>query len=417
MKKITFILLCIWSQLSQSSSGTFFNLETGGTAFNISTTGSYITAGIKITSGQTLFCRGTTTAEGYCIFPVTSSSPDNAIGFSGVAGNISVNLCLNGNGPATCGTYGPTPFTPYTGVNYDPAHSSVYTTGQQNNDVNAMNTSMASDFAQIKNNSFSLVKTFISVASTDAGTPTNTLASIACPMGLKLMLGVYEFTPADGCNDNTTCIAWTQPQISAAIASATAYPQCIVGIAVGNEDMYVSPSEPNTDIQQRISNDITTIRNAIGNVTPIGSAQQDGTWLSLAGDDPYGIIPKLDFVGTNIYPYWSGTSVADAPGEFTNRLNAVKAAYPNTRVIVTEEGWPSSSNNPPQPAASLADEVTYYQYWLNRLPADNFDSYYFSFYNKQNVAPNVGSADNFFGLCAVDGSKKSDSLISCASPP
>ncbi len=46
---------------------------------------------------------------------------------------------------------------------------------------------------------------------------------------------------------------------------------------------------------------------------------------------------------------------------------------------------------------------------------DNVDSYYFAFYDKLNVAPNVGDANNFFGLCTATGTIKNASLISCQS--
>ena len=127
--------------------------------------------------------------------------------------------------------------------------------------------------------------------------------------------------------------------------------------------------------------------------------------------DPSGIIPKLDFVGANIYPYWSpGQPNFPAPSEteFYNRYNAIVAAYTQP-VVVTEEGWPSQYNAGQNPNASLSNEQAYYTWWQNRATGaggttmDTFDSYYFALYDKQ---PLNGDANNFFGLCTYNRANK-----------
>jgi exo-beta-1,3-glucanase (GH17 family) len=410
-----FILL-VGSQASFGY-GEFFSPGTTGMAFNIKTAtapANYPKAGLRITSGHKLFCPGLIGSKGHCIFSVNHNSPHNTIGFQGPQGPVTVELCLNGIGQASC--------RPYTlrassihGINYDPAHSSAYLSAQSSNNQPAMQSAMNSDFQQIKNNGFTVVKTFISVASTFDGQTTN-LAGIACPMGLQLMLGVYEFTPADGCSDNSQCASWTQTQVQNAISSVQNNQGCIVGIVVGNEDIYdYSFTVPNTQVQQRIATDINTIKTALGSSVPVGTAQQDGALLALAGNDQYGIIPLLDFVGANIYPYWSSQqpSVAQslASNEFANRLAAVRNAYPSKVVKVTEEGWPSNYNPPQNPNATLPEEIAYYTYWLGRQSQDTFDDYYFSFYDKQH--PPGGGANEYFGLCNNDGTQKSSSLFPC----
>ncbi|MBL7480591.1 hypothetical protein IZU94_11530 [Legionella sp. 27fs60] len=316
---------------------------------------------------------------------------------------------------------------PLRGINYDPSHSSAYLAAQQGNNQPGMASSIDSDFNQIKRNGFNVVKTFISVASTINGQQTN-LASIACSKGIKLMLGVYEFQTSDGCNNNAPggqCSQWTQDQVQGAIRSVQNNPGCIVGIVVGNEDIYdYTFTNPNTQIQQRIATDISTIQAALGATVPVGTAQQDGALLALArnypANDPYGIIKKLNFVGANIYPFWSAQQpVAPSATEFANRLQAVRTAYStsnglanNIRVVVTEEGWASQGNAGQNPNATVPQEIVYYKHWVGRADKDNFDSYYFGFYDK--VQPNNGDADNFFGLCTYTGTQKSPNLFPCS---
>lgn len=420
--KTTALVIALCSTATYAT-GDFFKLGTTGMTFNLKAINNYSQAGIKITSGQKIFCPGTTGNGGHCIFPASNSTSHNIIGIEGVAGPMTVHMCLNGVASATCANYSTT-IAPLRGINYDPAHSAVYKAAQQSNNQPGMANSITADFTQMKKNGFNLVKTFISVASTFNGQQTN-LASIACPMGMKLMLGVYEFQPSDGCSDNAQCTQWTQDQVNGAIKSVQANSGCIVGIVVGNEDIYdYTFTVPNSQIQQRISTDISTIQAALGATIPVGTAQQDGALLALAknypSNDPYGIIKKLNFVGANIYPFWSAQQpAAPSAKEFSNRLKAVRTAFStanglsnNKRVVVTEEGWASQSNAGQNPHASIPQEIVYYKYWVGRATQDNFDSYYFGFYDK--VQPNNGDADNFFGLCTYTGTAKSASLFPCS---
>jgi exo-beta-1,3-glucanase (GH17 family) len=308
------------------------------------------------------------------------------------------------------------------GINYDPAHSKIYTDAQVQNNIQTMRNEITKDFQTAKKNGFTIVKTFYSIVSTVNGQNTATIADIACPMGMQLLLGVYEFDPnKDNCS--TWCDIARAQQVSAAITSANKYnangQNCIVAIVVGNEDIYNwNFTVPNTLVQAHISADITTIKNGLTVVVPITTAQQDGALLNLAGADPSGIIPKLDFVGANIYPYWSSPSNPNFPApsqtEFYNRYNAVKALY-SQPVAVTEEGWPSQYNGGQNPNASLPNEKAYYAWWQNRATGaggttmDTFDSYYFGLYDKQ---PLSGDANNFFGLCTYN--RLSKVLTACS---
>lgn len=418
-----FIALCTSTTYA---TGNFFTVGTTGMTFNLKAINNYPQAGIKVTSGQQLFCPGAKGNGGHCIFPVNNATSHNLIGFERVTGPVKIELCLNGVAAATCANYSTT-VAPIRGVNYDPAHSSTYLAAQQANNQAGMASSIQTDFSQIKRNQFNTVKTFISVASTINGQQTN-LASIACPMGLKLMLGVYEFKTSDGCNSDAPggqCSQWTQDQVQGAIRSVQNNPGCIIGIVVGNEDIYdYTFTVPDRNIQQRISTDISTLQAALGASVPVGTAQQDGALLALAShypaNDPYGIIAKLNFVGANIYPFWSAQyPAAPAANEFANRLQAVRTAYSSVngltnsiRVVVTEEGWASQGTSAQNPNATLAQEIVYYNYWLRRAAQDTFDSYYFAFYDK--VQPNNGDADNYFGLCSDTRAAKASNLFPCS---
>lgn len=293
------------------------------------------------------------------------------------------------------------------GINYDPAHSKAYTDAQIQNNLQGMKNEINHDLQTAQRAGYTIIKTFYSGISTVDGQQTATMAELACPMNLKLMLGVYEFDPGkDNCG--SWCDIARKQQVDYAISSVNKYntsgKNCIIAIAVGNEDVYNwNFTEPNTLMQKHIAEDIATLKSALGNKVIIGTAQQDGALLKLAGNDPAGIIAKLDFIGANIYPYWSSQhpDVNAAKTEFTNRYEAIKNQFSGKRIIVTEEGWPSQYSSGQNPNASLPNETSYYQWWQGRT--DDFDSYYFGLYDKQ---PLNGDADKFFGLCTSDRKDK-----------
>lgn len=293
------------------------------------------------------------------------------------------------------------------GINYDPAHSKAFTDAQIQNNLAAMKGEITKDMQTAQRTGFTIIKTFYSGISTVDGKQTATMADLVCPMNLRLMLGVYEFEPGkDNCG--TWCDIARKKQVNDAIASVNKYnvngKKCIVGIAVGNEDIYNwNFTEPNTQVQKNIAEDLSQLKSALGNKVLIGTAQQDGALLKLATNDPEGIIAKLDFIGANIYPYWSAEhpDINAAKPEFSNRYEAVKNQFSGKPIIVTEEGWPDKFSAGQNPNASLANEVAYYQWWQGR--SDDFDAYYFGLYDKQ---PVNGDADKFFGLCTFDRKDK-----------
>ena len=253
------------------------------------------------------------------------------------------------------------PFTAHAldrGINYDPAHSAAYVRAQGNNNLSGMTAVLDADFAAIKTFGFAIVKTFDSRYGTINGQSSGLIADVACPKGVKLMLGVYEFrNPDNDCAD--WCLTATALEVQDAISSANKYPGCIVGIAVGSEDITNwNYTQRHRTMEQRILNDITTIKSGLQQAVPVGSAQQDGAFLKLAGYNDQlsnDLIAALDFVGANIYPYWDPQNYTESAGRavFRTRYDAVKAKFTQP-IIVTEEGWPSESNQNQNPNASLS---------------------------------------------------------------
>src|SRR5260370_14334692 len=338
------------------------------------------------------------------------------------------------------------------GINYDPAHTDAWKNAQKGNDFSTLTSLFNKDLAQIKAMGFNTIKTYFSAFCIQSGPP-NCInpAQAAKNNGLKVLVGVFEFrngcdsNHCDGCMDEANCKKWTKAQVDAAIALAkdpdTA--DTVIGIVVGNEDMFNDNGNPIPGIQKRIVDDITTIKGQVS--VPVTTAQRQGDWCgglpapgcdpdrkhSLNQDDPQGVLNTLQIIGANIFPYWGGAPEALPPPDGVasltqstakDLLTKLQSTHPNiTGLIITEEGWPSCAGNwHGQFPTSIDEEIGYFSTW-SKHENQTFDSYYFMAYDTSPTCSNgvgggpgsASDADKHFGLCLASGATKDSHLISC----
>jgi exo-beta-1,3-glucanase (GH17 family) len=351
------------------------------------------------------------------------------------------------------------------GINYDPAHSDDWKKAQQNNDTTTMNRVFDNDLKQIKAMGFTIIKTYYSKFCPQSGQNCINPAQKANDNGLKILLGVFEFSPQHGCFDanGNHCRQWTKDGVDAAIAAAKSYPNTVIGIVVGNEDMYLDRGpdnkprfKPDFDMQENIVGDIKTIKGPGQVSVPVTTAQRQGDWcggLPAPGCDPertnslnqngcdknggegnetcdpHNVLGTITIIGANIFPYWGGVPEKIMPSQVSvasktqstaqDLLTKLQTGHSNiTGVIVTEEGWPSCRGNG-QFTTDISEEIDYFTTWSQHT-GQAFDSYYFMAYdlgsscNNGGAAP-VNDADKHFGLCSASGSIKDAGLASC--PP
>jgi exo-beta-1,3-glucanase (GH17 family) len=324
---------------------------------------------------------------------------------------------------------------PNNGINYDPSHSQAFKTGQNNYDgasgVAQMTQAIEADLSQMRNKlKLSIIKTYYSAyCNIPTGQCVPSIAQLANTAGLKVLLGVYEFPDHPD---------YTATQVNAAIAAANnpGYGRAVIGIVVGNEDMFDFRGVPIPTLQQRIVKDIKTIKAGVS--VPVTTAQRQGDWCggqapgcdpgrSVAGgnpslnqSDPYNVLGNVSVIGANIFPYWGGSPETIDGVSVASKTQATAqnlAKQLGKRVIVTEEGWPSCANSPPQNQTSIGDEIDYFQTWSLHTNQSS-DSYYFQTYDLAsesdcgNSAPG-GDANVHFGLCTASGRTKDAKLSVC----
>ncbi len=54
---------------------------------------------------------------------------------------------------------------------------------------------------------------------------------------------------------------------------------------------------------------------------------------------------EVDFISVHLYPVWEGKNVPEAIDQTIDGYEYVKNLYPNKQIVITETGWPTTSNN------------------------------------------------------------------------
>jgi exo-beta-1,3-glucanase (GH17 family) len=119
----------------------------------------------------------------------------------------------------------------------------------------------------------------------------------------------------------------------------------VLGVLIGNEDI----DQFATILQylQRVKQDFPQ--------TPVSTAQTSGFWLTDSRASQ--LLPRVDFIGVNIYPNWdwtnpdannqplnAGQSVTpeQAFNSFLTTYRQLQSRYTGKQIVVTETGWPTT---------------------------------------------------------------------------
>ena len=153
---------------------------------------------------------------------------------------------------------------------------------------------------------------------------------------------------------------------SAITTYGTKFTDLIYAVSVGSEDLYRT-TENSTDI---VGDSVANIQKYIGWTRqvlakhslskPVGHVDTWQIWL----DPKYGqqLLPNVDFVGIDDYPYFDNVPLNISSSNVTKNYENIVAEVKGKPVWITETGWPvnapANSSNPAKPGLSQAS-----QYW------------------------------------------------------
>lgn len=209
--------------------------------------------------------------------------------------------------------------------------------------------------------SFNSVRLYTNVQSGTQDVPISAFPA-ALATNTSMLLGIW-------CS-GTTGIENELKALQSAISQyGQKFANLVVGISVGSEDVYrISESgmENNAGVGKEadeIVGFITQVRSSIANTPlsnkPVGHVD---TWSAWANSSNSALIEAVDFVGTDLYPYYE----KDKDNAFSNASTIFNYIYKETTsaagkkpVWITETGWPNSGPVFGQAEASVDNAKSY----------------------------------------------------------
>ncbi|KAI1194682.1 GPI-anchored cell wall beta-1,3-endoglucanase EglC [Nemania serpens] len=188
------------------------------------------------------------------------------------------------------------------------------------------------------------------------GTKSNVISAVpaAIETNTKLLLGLWISGGTQSITNEITAL-------KAAISQhGTKFTNLVIGISVGSEDLYRDAAGEVGTSPKYLIDCIKKVRTALAGTAlakvPIGHVD---TYDSFLNGTNKAVIPAIDWLGFDGYPYWETTkanSINDATTRFYDGYNKTVKLAGNKPVWVTETGWPvtGKKNNLAVPSAANA---------------------------------------------------------------
>jgi exo-beta-1,3-glucanase (GH17 family) len=142
-------------------------------------------------------------------------------------------------------------------------------------------------------------------------------------LDLKVMLGAWV-SPAD--------TAGNRAEIEAAARLATAYPELVAAVCVGNETQ-VSWSAHRCAPEVLLA----ALREARARVqVPVTTADDFNFWNK---PESAAVAAEVDFITLHAHPLWNGRQLEEALPWLRAQLDEVAALHPDRTVVIGETGW------------------------------------------------------------------------------
>jgi exo-beta-1,3-glucanase (GH17 family) len=181
-------------------------------------------------------------------------------------------------------------------------------------------------------------------------------------LDLKVLLGAW----LDAEVSNTSCPWQKEPyseevlaanklrntkEINRAVDLTNQYPNIVVAVAVGNEALVHW-----NDHMVPVESIIRYVRQVKLAVTVPVTVADNYDWWAKHGS---ALAKELDFISVHIYPVWENKDINEAMAYSIANLQAVRSALPQSRIVISEAGWPTTASE----FGPRADEAKQKQYY------------------------------------------------------
>ena len=115
---------------------------------------------------------------------------------------------------------------------------------------------------------------------------------------------------------------------------------------------------------------------------------------------------EVDFIAAHILPYWEKIPANEALDYVFDRYQALKEAFPDKPIIITEVGWPSDGQPQGKAVASRANQATFIRDFLNRAEEEDIIYYVVEAFDQPWKQVLEGSVGAYWGLFTADRKAK-----------
>ncbi|KAF2678152.1 glycoside hydrolase family 17 protein, partial [Lentithecium fluviatile CBS 122367] len=196
--------------------------------------------------------------------------------------------------------------------------------------------------------------------------------------------------------------------------------ELVVGISVGNEDIYRSTLDCTlADPSNKTCTMAGTADQVMAKIMTVRAQFAQKPWWKFFKDPPpigHTDVAKeaglkgLDFTGTTIYPWWAGVPIEKAKDSFFGSLAGVQERAGNsTPVWITETGW---STTGPTNKTSVATVEAMQKYWTE-VGCSIFGKYNVWWFELEKDSPD----DKDWGIIDIPSQKPKIKDLSCPGMP
>ncbi|MCD2449222.1 glycosyltransferase [Methylicorpusculum oleiharenae] len=134
---------------------------------------------------------------------------------------------------------------------------------------------------------------------------------------------------------------------------------------------------------------------------PVSTSETWDRWLAHPE-----LANEVDYIAVHILPYWEGIAVEDAVDYIFFRYNAMKEAFPNKPIIITEVGWPSDGQAFKHATPSLTNQAKFLRQFLNRASKEKVNYYVIEAFDQPWKIAREGSSGAYWGIYNADRKPK-----------
>lgn len=134
---------------------------------------------------------------------------------------------------------------------------------------------------------------------------------------------------------------------------------------------------------------------------PISTSETWDIWLAHPE-----LAEQVDFIAAHILPYWEGIPAEQAVDYVFDRYQALRDAFPNKPIVLTEVGWPSDGQPIRGATASKANQVKFLRDFLNRAKQQKLTYYIVEAFDQPWKQSMEGSSGAYWGIFTADRQAK-----------